>query len=119
MIAVVSAVMVFVASFGKGYTFPDGIVKDILVHIGTRSYALYLVHIPIYFLTREIAFRLFPGAQFDASYTLMFVAIAAPLSLGCAQATFWLVETPLRLRGRVIAAEFLARNGREAAPSVA
>jgi peptidoglycan/LPS O-acetylase OafA/YrhL len=119
LIAIVSAVMVFVASFDKGYTFPEGMVKDVLVYIGTRSYALYLAHNPMYFVTREIAFRLFPGAEFDASYTLLFVTIAAFLSLGCAEATFRLVETPLRLRGRAIAVGFLARRGEEAAPATA
>lgn len=110
LIAIVSAVMVFVASFDKGYTFPEGIAKNVLVYIGTRSYALYLVHNPMYFLTREIAFRLFPGAQFDANYTIAFVAVAVPLTFGCAEASYRLLETPLRLWGRTLAAAFSARR---------
>jgi peptidoglycan/LPS O-acetylase OafA/YrhL len=112
LVAIVSAVLVFVASFDRGYTFPEGIIKDVLVYVGTRSYALYLVHNPMYFLTREFAFRLFPGVQFDASYAVLFVAIAVPLSLGCAEATYRLIETPLRTTGRTLAASFAGRRRR-------
>jgi peptidoglycan/LPS O-acetylase OafA/YrhL len=112
LIAIVSAIMVFVASFDKGYTFPEGWFKQVLIYVGTRSYALYITHNPMYFLTREIASRLLPGVEFDASYTALFVGIALPLSFGAAELTFRIIETPLRLRGRTIAAAFVARRKR-------
>jgi peptidoglycan/LPS O-acetylase OafA/YrhL len=36
LIAIISAVLVFVASFDRGYTFPEGRLKDLMVYVGTR-----------------------------------------------------------------------------------
>lgn len=121
LIALVSALLVFVASYDNSYTFPEGRIKQLLVYIGTRSYALYLVHNPMYFLSREIMFRMFPDTPFNANWTLVFVALAIPLTFGGAEATYRVIETPLRLFGRSLASSFASRalRGHAAGPITA
>jgi peptidoglycan/LPS O-acetylase OafA/YrhL len=57
--------MVFIASFGKGYALPDGLLKRIMVYVGSRSFALYLSHNPMFFVTGEIFHCLYPDVAFD------------------------------------------------------
>ena len=57
LVALISAALVLLASFDRNYLMPNGVIKRIMLWVGSRSYALYLVHIPAYFLTREIWFR--------------------------------------------------------------
>jgi peptidoglycan/LPS O-acetylase OafA/YrhL len=99
-IGVLSAVLVFIASFDRDYLCRDSAFKRMMLWIGSRSYALYLVHMPIYCLTREIWFRLSPpGTEFGGSDALLFVATAAQLVLICAELNYRFVETPGRLHG--------------------
>jgi peptidoglycan/LPS O-acetylase OafA/YrhL len=106
LLALVCAVMVFIASFGKGYTFPEGFLKKILVYVGSRSFALYLAHNPMYFVTRELFHRWYPGVTFDNHFALRFIIVAAILSLAGAELSYRLVETPLRRIGRRKASEY-------------
>ncbi|MFZ4715499.1 MAG: acyltransferase family protein [Bacteriovoracaceae bacterium] len=50
--------MVFFASLDRNIVFPLPLVDRVLVYLGSRSYALYLVHYPAYKITDEIFFRL-------------------------------------------------------------
>lgn len=111
LVALLSAALVFIASFNGEYLFPPGPLKTALVWIGARSYALYLIHQPAYLLTREIWFRLEPsGAVFAGTYTLRFTLTALVISFALADLNYRLVETPLRRRGARIAARLKART---------
>ena len=104
LIALVSAVLVFVASYDRDYLCPPGPAKRLMLWVGSRSYALYLIHIPAYFLTREIWLRIeLAGTQFDGTYTLRFILTAGALLIAFAELNYRYVELPLRRRGAGIA----------------
>ena len=111
LVAILSAALVFIASFDGDYLFPPGRLKNALVWIGARSYALYLIHQPAYLMTREIWFRIAPpGTIFTGVYTLRFAVTAVIILFVLADLNFRFVETPLRRRGARIAARLKART---------
>jgi peptidoglycan/LPS O-acetylase OafA/YrhL len=111
LVALVSAVLVFVASYDKSCFCPDGPLKNILLWFGSRSYGLYLIHIPVYFATREIWYRLQPpGTIFTDRFAVRFTYTAAILLFGLAELNYRFVELPLRLRGTQIAKDIASRR---------
>lgn len=116
LIALLAAALVFIAAQDRDYLWPAGWTKRVMMWIGSRSYGLYLIHIPTYFLTREIWFRLLPpGQELGPSYTLPVVLTALPLLFLLSELNYRLVEVPLRRHGAAIAARFAARPVVEAA----
>lgn len=109
-IAALSAVLVWLASYDRHYLLPDGWCKRVLVWIGARSYAIYLIHVPVYFLLRELGFRL--GSSDDAPLHLpawlLFLLAAGMIAL-LADLNYRYLEQPLRQRGRHIAERFKYR----------
>ena len=99
IIAVLSALLVWVASYDKGYTCPDGVARRVLVWIGARSYAIYLIHPFASYATREIMAGLFPGQTFDDNWLSLFLVVGWGLIFGLAALNYSLFEMPLRRRG--------------------
>jgi peptidoglycan/LPS O-acetylase OafA/YrhL len=60
----------------------------------------------MYFVTRELFHRWYPGVTFDNHFALRFIIVAAILSLAGAELSYRLVETPLRRIGRRKASEY-------------
>jgi peptidoglycan/LPS O-acetylase OafA/YrhL len=114
-IALVSAILVFIASYDRDYVLGKGTAKDILMWVGGRSYGMYLIHIPAYCLTRELWFRLAPaGTAFDATYTVPFIVTAIVLLVILSELNFHLIEAPLRDHGARIAERWMRRDGHAA-----
>jgi peptidoglycan/LPS O-acetylase OafA/YrhL len=110
LVAVISAVLVLIASYDRDYLCPPGILKRLMLWVGSRSYALYLTHIPAYFLTREIWFRVEPpGTVFTGTYTLRFGVSALALVVAFADLNYRFIEVPFRKRGARIAARIADR----------
>ena len=104
VVALLSAALVLVASYNQDYLMRDGPIKRALLWIGSRSYTLYLIHAPSYFLTREIWYRIEPaGTNFGGNFTLRFVLTALVLLVLLTELNYRLVETPLRIKGARIA----------------
>ena len=104
VVALLSAALVLIASYDRDYLMRAGPLKSLLLWIGSRSYTLYLIHAPAYFLTREIWLRIEPpGTRFEGNFTLRFVLTALPLLIVLTELNYRLVETPLRRRGARIA----------------
>lgn len=112
LIALMSCVMVWIASYGRGYTMRDGAVKRVLVYFGSRSYAIYLIHVPVYRLTREIWERIvITPSTIGGSFTLHFAFTAIPIVLVLAELNYRFVEAPLRVYGARLADRWAhARN---------
>ena len=109
VIAILSASLVLIASYDGDYLMRGGPLKSTLLWIGSRSYTLYLIHAPAYFLTREIWFRIEPpGTQFGGNFTLRFVLTAVPLLVILTELNYRLIETPLRIKGARIADRLVA-----------
>lgn len=110
LIALISALMVSIASYNRNYLWPEGFSKQLMLWIGTRSYALYLVHVPAYAFTREIWFRLQPpGTVFTDRFAVRFGYTAAILLVGLAELNYRLIEVPLRRHGAGIAGRIACR----------
>lgn len=100
MIALLSAILVWIASYDADYLCPMGWFKRVMIWVGTRSYAIYLIHIPAFFATREVWFRLRPaGINFDEGDFWPFVLTAAALIAALSELNYRFVETPLRRYG--------------------
>jgi peptidoglycan/LPS O-acetylase OafA/YrhL len=96
-----------------------GFLKDVFGWTGERSYAIYLIHIPLMGFLGETWFRfsyLMGEHPPDKRY---FYAIAFPLMLGIlAELNFRMVENPLRRKGAELAKR-IVKNGRPATAALA
>jgi peptidoglycan/LPS O-acetylase OafA/YrhL len=107
LVAFISALLVLAASYDRDYIMASGWIRTLMIWVGSRSYAIYLVHVPAYFATREIWFRIEPsGTVFGAHYLPLFVTTAVTLIVVAAELNYRFVEVPLRRRGALIASEY-------------
>ncbi|WP_161866710.1 acyltransferase family protein [Pseudomonas yangonensis] len=112
MIALVSAALVWVASYDRSYMgFPKPL-SSLLIWLGARSYAIYLIHIPAFYFTRELWFRTKAATQgFNDDFFYPFVITACLLILVLSELNYRLLEVPLRDHGKRVAQRI--RGGRD------
>ena len=108
LIALIAAGLVLVASFDGDYLMRDGRVKRALLWVGSRSYALYLLHVPVMFAVRELWLRL--DVQPVHGHGWILVLLALVLMGVLAELNFVLIEAPLRARGARISDAIRARH---------
>lgn len=94
-VAVISALLVWLAACGRGIE-PGRFLR----WLGSRSYALYLVHFPLYALTQVL---LFPVADCSRSQLALYAVCSSTMIALAAELTYRWVELPLRNYGRQIA----------------
>jgi peptidoglycan/LPS O-acetylase OafA/YrhL len=109
-IAILSAVLVLIASYDRDYLVGHRPVRVVLTWIGTRSYALYIVHIPAFCVAREIWLRLLPGTNFGPHDIPNLLGTALTLTVVAADLNYRLLELPLRRRGAEIARRVQAES---------
>lgn len=110
LIAIISSLLVFIAAHNKNYISDLGFLKKPLLWVGTRSYAMYLIHLPAYFMTREFWYRIEPqGTVFNEAYMVKYLLTAVPLLLILCELNYRFIETPLRERGVEISARLAKR----------
>ena len=103
LIALTSAALVYLAAQDTGLILQAGAARRVMLWLGARSYALYLIHIPAFFAAREICFRLgAPGNELAAAF------LGLALLLIAAELNWRLLENPLRRRGALIAENYAA-----------
>ena len=110
LFAVLSALLVWMASYDLRLFVPISPFRQLLLWVGTRSYAIYLIHVPAFYLAREIWFRLRPGVTPGDELFFPLLITAACLLIMLSELNYRLIETPIRLRGAHIAKRFLARD---------
>ena len=77
----------------RDYLLSNGPLKRLLVWVGARSYAICLIHIPAFYLSRELCFRL----GWDASERpLSLLAISLVLIVVLSELNYRFVESPCR-----------------------
>ncbi|MEX3972089.1 acyltransferase family protein [Paraburkholderia caribensis] len=104
MVAIVSAVLVFIASFNGDYIARGHIAKPILLWIGSRSYSIYLIHWFSIYATKTFWWYVEPkGTIFDGKYTLRYLLTWLILTFVLSEMNYRFVETPLRRKGARIA----------------
>lgn len=110
IIAVFSAVLVWVASYDADLLFPKGICKSLVVWLGTRSYAIYLIHIPAFFFAREFYHRFSPSplSSGESSFWSLLI-LAGALILLLSNLNYRFIEVPCRARGIVLANKIIKK----------
>ena len=104
MIGLFSAILVLFASYDKSYILPEGRIKRVMLWIGSRSYAIYMTHMPCYYFTREIWAHIAPvGAHLDGKFAIPLVLTALPMIVLFSELNFRFIETPLRRHGATLA----------------
>jgi peptidoglycan/LPS O-acetylase OafA/YrhL len=111
-----STVIVWVASYDRGYFMTAGLPRRALEWIGARSFAIYLIHNPVIWFTRELWAQLQPGVTFGPEYTAPFLLTAVPLLLVLADLNYRLVEMPLRRVGARVAQRITEADNPSATP---
>lgn len=105
VVAVVAGLLVFLASYGKGYLCLPRYMWRPLTWLGARSYAVYLIHMPVIYFMAEIFWR---WVDAFSDVNLLILQIVSVLvffgaTFMLADLNYRLVETPLRRRGRRLA----------------
>lgn len=102
-IAVLSAVLVWIASYNRDYLMPAGALQRSLAWVGSRSYGIYLIHIPAYQLVRELIFRLQnAGLPSPAGHPVVTLLLAFGLIVLLSELNYRLIEMPMRNRGAAL-----------------
>ncbi len=101
LLALVCGVMVWLASYATPpKTAKTTLIKRLVLWTGSRCYSLYLAHMTMFSITREIWLRMSPpGTVFDGRYTARFGLTALILTVIAVELSYRFVETPGRLRG--------------------
>jgi peptidoglycan/LPS O-acetylase OafA/YrhL len=103
LLALASAGIVLIASYNANLILPWMGLRPIMLWIGSRSFAIYLLHLPAFAATREIFHRLYPKTSFDDAFAVPMILTAMLLIVILSESTFRFVETPLRNLGRQLA----------------
>lgn len=106
IIAVLSAALVLLASHNRDVIWPGGLPRRIMLWVGTRSYAIYLIHVPALCLVHETWARLMPRAPRASDGPLLALGFAAILA-ALSEANYRLLELPFRRRGLRVASQLL------------
>lgn len=102
-IAVLGALLVWIASYNRDYLLPAGRVQRLMAWIGSRSYGIYLIHIPAYQLVRELIFRLqSAGLPSPAGHPVVTLLIACGLIVLLSELNYRFIEMPMRNRGAAL-----------------
>jgi peptidoglycan/LPS O-acetylase OafA/YrhL len=106
LVAVLAAGLVWIASFDRGFLCRTGWWRRLMGWIGERSYSLYLIHLPSFWIVRAILSGALPPALAKGWTRDVFViGTALPLLILLVEINLRLVERPLRRYGRRAAEE--------------
>lgn len=103
IVAIVSEILVWIASYNKGYLFGNGFIKSIAEIIGARSYTLYLTHIPAFYTAIELINRYEKHTGKDIGHNhVVYLGLAAVLLITFTELSHRLIEKPCQNYGRKI-----------------
>src|SRR5690606_9139853 len=104
-IAILAAILVWTASYNDDLYLPRSI-NPIMLWLGSRSYAIYLIHFPAFLLTREIWAKIYPEQVPSNSLFWHYLLTATILIIVSSELNYRFIEMPLRKRGARIAERF-------------
>ncbi|SDU34586.1 Peptidoglycan/LPS O-acetylase OafA/YrhL, contains acyltransferase and SGNH-hydrolase domains [Pseudomonas pohangensis] len=109
--AALGGALVWLASYNFDLFAFSTTLKRLLLWIGSRSYAIYLSHVPVFFFTREIYYRVSPSKQeFGPEYFWQFTLVSALLIVLLSDLNYRFIESPLRKKGLIIASNILRKK---------
>jgi peptidoglycan/LPS O-acetylase OafA/YrhL len=95
------------AALNCGVVRLPGWLSTVMEKIGDRSYALYLVHFPVYLVIASLPGV--PSLGDSISARLGLIAAAILITFGLAELTWRFIETPCRSAGASIASRFVKK----------
>lgn len=114
MLAFISAILVFVASFNKGYIYCPKTLRKALLWVGSRSYAIYVIHMPVIYFIQESTIRYYITIGQPPSKTLSLCLAMTTMTILITglvvELNFRIIEKPFRNYGRKIASKFMCVN---------
>lgn len=108
--SVIALVLVWIASHDQDLLTPARWSRGVMHYLGARSYALYLIHVPMLMALQECLHRYPDFNEWSVAHPLRLWTCLALCTLLLAELNYRIVEKPLRYRGREIAAKFQARR---------
>jgi peptidoglycan/LPS O-acetylase OafA/YrhL len=107
VVALLSAGLVWLASYDRGYLIGEGRLRTALVWIGQRSFSLYLAHILAFATARRVVLSLGGDMTAHPVVTSVLLVVAGLVLLWLAvEISYRWIEMPWRQRGRARAAAF-------------
>jgi peptidoglycan/LPS O-acetylase OafA/YrhL len=103
-------IIIWTASYNEGYFLFPKPLSNVLIFLGNRSYSLYLCHMTVIYLIREIIDRL--GIQFIGNIYLInlcLLLLFIIFILLFTEFNYRLIEIPFRDKGRLYAQSFRNR----------
>ncbi|KJZ38044.1 hypothetical protein VC33_10970 [Pseudomonas fluorescens] len=100
LVAASAGLVIFMCSANRNFTGDSGRIKNTLVYIGSRSYSIYLIHFPMFAITRELCLNFGVSELTTEPAKVIATAIAMTATLLLSEVSFKFVETPLRNFGR-------------------
>ncbi|MCQ8279201.1 acyltransferase [Acetobacteraceae bacterium KSS8] len=111
LIAILGVALVWIASYGRGFVCQAGWARRPLLWLAARSYAIYVIHIPVYLSLHEAWFRWKPATAPHGWVAAIYVMVAF-VTIGLLA---WLNDAVfadrLRRQGAVVAAGLGTRGG--------
>jgi peptidoglycan/LPS O-acetylase OafA/YrhL len=111
--AIIGGILVFIASFDQAYLWQNKWTKRLGLWLGSRSYAMYLSHMPLIYLTREIAYRVNPNTILGPDHFWYLLVVSMILIFVLSELSYSLLEKPLRSKGIAITREMQMRQDAE------
>lgn len=110
LLAITALILVWLSSYQKGYIYCPAILSGLGQWLGSRSYALYVVHVFAYHLSTEIWTRVASerGVELGSELTVQLLLTSFAIMVVCSELNYRFVETPLRRRGAEIARRRMA-----------
>jgi peptidoglycan/LPS O-acetylase OafA/YrhL len=106
--AIVSGVLVLIASYDRNYVLPPSRFKAAMVWLGSRSYSIYLIHVTCHSFIME--FKKSTGIAEGGLASILLTLGCIPLILLIAEANYRMVETRFRRMGRRLADDFVLKR---------
>lgn len=108
--AVISGLLVLIASYDNDYILRPSRFKTAMVWLGSRSYSIYLIHIACH--SSVIEFKRSIGLPEGGLVSEMLTLACLPFILILSEMNYRFIETPFRGMGRRIAAGFAIKAGK-------
>jgi len=116
VVALMSAAIVLLASFDFKSVDRDKSLVRCLLYLGSRSYALYIIHMILYFSVWRITYYYSPvidSHYMQAIFNVALCLIALGFTLVLAEWNYRVIEKPLRLKGRQLSTDYILGRGKQ------
>ena len=107
LVSISATSLILLASANLSLLGRQGKLHAAAMYIGSRSYSIYLIHNPVFAITRELILQLEISELQSKGSTLMALIAAMTATIMISEFSYRLIETPLRIYGARLSIERL------------